>query len=218
MVAFGKPMTPRKLFVAGATGATGQLVVSLATEQGLEVVAHQRPKPGRLATANTAVFSLLDTAALKAALGGCTTVLQLIGTTRQRFASGDTYETSDIGTTRALVEAGREAGVDHLVLLSSAGAGHPLGAYLRSKAAAERLVQASTLPWTIFRPSSFISDSQKPPPAFAALTRALGLRRFEPIELPLLARGLVRSAKERAPLETVLEGNALFAWVNPASR
>lgn len=213
-----QPMRARKLFVAGASGATGRLVVALATEQGLEVVAHLRPKPGRLPSANTAIFSLSDTEALKAALRGCTTVLQLIGTTRQRFASGDTYETSDIGTTRALVGAGREAAIDHVVLLSSAGAGYPLGAYLRSKAAGERLVQTSSLPWTIFRPSAFISDSQKPPPAFAALTRALGLRRFEPIALPLLARGLVRSAKERAPLETVLEGNALFAWVNPASR
>lgn len=211
-------MTPRKLFVAGASGATGRLVVSLAAGQGLDVLAHQRPKPGRVAGAGTAVFELSDTEALKQALQGRTTVLQLIGTTRQRFASGDTYETSDVGTTRALLEAGREAGVDHVVLLSSAGAGYPLGAYLRAKADAERLVQEGGIPWTIFRPSAFISDTQKPPAAFAALTRALGLRRFEPIPLPSLAFGLVRSAKERAPLGTVLEGAALFAFVSPASR
>ena len=63
------------------------------------------------------------------------------------------------------------------------------------------------------------AKSVKPEPAaFAALTRALGLRRFEPIPLPSLAFGLVRSAKERAPLGTVLEGAALFAFVSPASR
>jgi uncharacterized protein YbjT (DUF2867 family) len=211
-------MTPRKLFVAGASGATGRQVVSLATEQGLDVLAHLRPKPGRVPGPKTAVFSLSDSEALKAALRSCTTVLQLIGTTRQRFASGDTYESSDVGTTRALVDASRQVGIDHVVLLSSAGAGYPLGAYLRSKAEAEQVVKSGTIPWTIFRPSAFISESQKPPAAFAALTRALGLRRFEPIPLALLAQGLVRSAKERAPLEAVLEGNALFAWVNPASR
>jgi uncharacterized protein YbjT (DUF2867 family) len=211
-------MTPRKLFVAGASGATGRQVLSLAAQEGLDVVAHLRPKLGRTAGAGTAVFELSDTEALRRALQGRTTVLQLIGTTRQRFAAGDTYETSDVGTTRALVEAGRAAGVDHLVLLSSAGAGFPLGAYLRAKADAELLVRKSGIPFTIFRPSAFISDTQKPPAAFGALTRALGLRRFEPISLSSLASGIVRSAKERAPLDTVLDGAALFAFVSPASR
>jgi uncharacterized protein YbjT (DUF2867 family) len=211
-------MTPRKLFVAGATGATGLLVTSLAAEQGLDVLAHVRPKPGRLSSPGTAVFALSDRGALKSALQGCTTVLQLIGTTRQRFAAGDTYESSDIGTTRALVEASQATGVDHLVLLSSAGAGFALGAYLRAKAAAEQLVQTSGIPWTVFRPSAFISETQKPPAGVATLTRVLGLRRFEPIPLPLLAGGLVRSARERAPLQTVLEGAALFAFASPASR
>ncbi len=210
-------MTPRKLFVAGASGATGRLVVSLAREQGLPVLAHLRPKPGRLADDRTAVFELEDSAALRAALEGCTTVLQLIGTTRQRFSSGDTYERSDIGTTRALVEAAEKVGVDHLVLLSAVGAGYPLGAYLRAKAAAEALVKGSKLPWTIFRPSAFLGEGQTTPSALAALTRVLGLRRFEPIPLALLGRALVRSAKERAPLGTVLEGAALFAFASPAS-
>jgi uncharacterized protein YbjT (DUF2867 family) len=211
-------MTPRKLFVAGASGATGRLVVALANEQGLDVLAHLRPKPGRSPGPGKAVFELSDNAALQRALVGRTTVLQLIGTTRQRFAAGDTYETSDIGTTRALLLGARAAGVDHFVLLSAVGAGFPLGAYLRAKAEVERLVREGGIAWTVFRPSAFISDTQKPPAAFGALTRALGLRRFEPIALPALAAGLVRSARERAPLETVLEGGALFAFVSPASR
>lgn len=211
-------MTPRRLFVAGASGATGKQVVSLATEQGLQVVAHRRPKPGRTSDARSALFELSDGEALRAALTGCTTVLQLIGTTRARFAQGDSYESSDVGTTRALVEAARKAGADHFVLLSSAGAGHPVGAYLRAKALAERLVKEGGVPWTIFRPSAFITETQGPPPGFAALTRLLGLRRFEPIPIEALARALLRSARERAPLETVVEGSTLFALASPASR
>ncbi len=211
-------MRPRKIFIAGATGATGQKVVPLALAEGLDVLAHVRPKPGRVADARTAVFELSDTRALVEALRGCTTVLQLVGTVRRRFATGDTYETSDVGTTRALVDAGQKAGIDHLVLLSSAGAGYPVGAYLRAKAAAERLVQRGGLPWTIFRPSAFVSETHHPPRGFAAFTRALGLRRFQPIPLASLAFGLVRSARERAPLGVVLEGAELFRWVSPASR
>ncbi|MGO8968827.1 MAG: SDR family oxidoreductase [Myxococcaceae bacterium] len=211
-------MRPRKLFIAGSSGATGRQVMALAVASGLDVVAHLRPKPGRRPDTQHAVFELSDTEALVAALRTRTTILQLIGTVRRRFASGDTYETSDIGTTRALVDAGREAGVDHLVLLSSAGAGYPIGAYLRAKAATEQLVQASSVPWTIFRPSAFQSDEQQPPRGFALLTRALGLRRFQPMPLSWLARGLLRSAQERAPLGTILEGAELFGWVNPTSR
>ncbi len=211
-------MRPRKVFIAGSSGATGKLVVPLAQAEGLDVLAHLRPKLGRVADRQQAVFELSDRAALLAALRDCTTILQLIGTVRSRFAAGDTYETSDVGTTRALVDAGREAGVDHLVLLSSVGAGHPIGAYLQAKAAAEKLVVESGLPWTVFRPSAFQSEERQPPAGFALLTRLPGLQRFRPIPLQGLARGLVRSAKERAPLGAVLEGTALFAWINPASR
>jgi uncharacterized protein YbjT (DUF2867 family) len=211
-------MTPRRLFIAGSGGATGRLVVALAEKRGIPFLAHLRPKPGRVAGPGQALFELSERPTLLAALRGCSTVLQLIGTMRQRFASGDSYERSDVGTTRALVDAAREAGVDHLVLLSSVGAGRPLGAYLRAKAAAEALVLASGIPWTVFRPSAFLGEERRPPPGMLTLTRALHLRRWEPIPLLRLAEGLVRSAVERAPLETVLEGEALFSWVTPSSR
>lgn len=211
-------MTPRRLFVAGSSGATGRLVVNLAGSLAIPCIAHVRPKPGRIPGPGQVVFELSDRPALVAALQGCTTVLQLIGTMRSRFASGDTYETSDVGTTRALVEAAREAGVDHLVLLSSVGAGRPVGAYLRAKAAAESLVRGSGISWTIFRPSAFVGEGRHPPPGFASLTRLLGLKRYQPIPLETLAGGLLRSAVERAPLGTVLEGEALWEWVTPSSR
>ena len=108
--------------------------------------------------------------------------------------------------------------MDHVVLLSSVGAGYPLGAYLRAKAVAEALVRESGIPWTLFRPSAFVDEHRRPPPGFDTLTRVLGLKRYQPMPLPLLARGLLRSAAERAPLEAVLEGSALWSWVSPSSR
>ncbi|MCI0572047.1 MAG: SDR family oxidoreductase, partial [Myxococcaceae bacterium] len=149
----------RQLFVAGATGATGRNVMRLALERGTPVVAHVRSRSAQSGPAASwprkAVLELADAPALVEAMRGCTTVLQLIGTMRKRFSSGDTYETSDIGTTRQLVAAAKSAGVDHLVLLSSMGAGRPVGAYLKAKAEAERLVRESGLAWTIVRPPAF---------------------------------------------------------------
>ena len=128
-----------------------------------------------------AVLELADAPALETALsgaggaGGCTTVVQLIGTMRKRFSTGDTYETSDIGTTQQLVDAAKKTGVDHLVLLSSVGAGSPMGAYLQAKARAEAIVRESGIPFTIFRPSAFVGEGHRPPPGMKLLTRALGL-------------------------------------------
>src|SRR4051812_465786 len=115
-------MKPRKVFVAGATGATGKVLVPMGFARGLPPVPHVRPKSAANAHPRAVVVDLADAKALAQAMSGCTSVISLIGTMRHRFAQGDTYETSDIGTTRQLVAAARAVGVDHFLLLSSVGA------------------------------------------------------------------------------------------------
>ncbi|MBZ4423173.1 SDR family oxidoreductase [Myxococcus sp. RHSTA-1-4] len=211
---------PRRLFVAGATGATGRTVMRQALARGVEVTAHVRPKSASSELAREwprkAVVELSDGETLVETLRGHSTVLQLIGTMRKRFASGDTYETSDIGTTRQLVEAAKRAGVDHFVLLSSVGAGRPVGAYLKAKAEAERLVRESGLPYTVLRPPAFEGEYHQPIPLLRVLTRLPPLRGLHPIRLEQLAAVLLRVAERRAPLGTVLEGDSLWAEVAAA--
>ena len=201
---------PRRLFVAGATGATGRVLVRLAREAGSPVVPQVRPKSAARAPEQARIVDLADHAALVGALSDCTTVLQLIGTTRRRFSTGDTYEASDVGTTRQLVDAAHEAGVDHLVLLSSVGAGRPRGAYLKAKSQAEALVRASGLDWTIFRPSMFVGEEHEPPRLVVALADRLAPAKYRPIRVAQLARALLHAGLARAPLQAVLEGRALW--------
>ena len=205
----------RGLFLAGSTGAVGGTMLQLARSMGIDLLAHARPRPGREEPApDMLVFDLQDREALVHALAGRTTVIQCIGTMRKRFKSGDTYETSDVGTTRLLVEAAREAGsVDHLVLLSSVGAGSPVGAYLKAKAEAERLVRESGIPWTVFRPSAFDGAGHKVPPGASWVANALGLSRYRPIRVDALAASMLGVACARAPLGEVLEGELLWAQV-----
>jgi uncharacterized protein YbjT (DUF2867 family) len=148
---------------------------------------------------------------------GCTTVVQLIGTMKKRFASGDTYETSDVGTTRRLVEVAKEVGVEHLVLLSSVGAGNPMGAYLQAKAKAEALVRDSGLAFTIARPSAFADREGQSFPGVRAVTKALGLSKYRPITLAELASALLHVAQQKAPLGVALEGDALWRVVDAAA-
>lgn len=208
------------LFVAGSTGAVGRTVVRLAAGKGIRLVPHVRPRRAARGPLDprAAVFELSDARALEQALRGCTTVLQLIGTRRSRFASGDTYETSDVDTTRFLVEGARAAGIRHLVLLSSLGTGHPVGPYLQAKARAERLATESGVPYTIVRPSAFVGEGHPPIPGMATLTRLPGLRGLRPIRVEQLAAALLHVALEKAPLGTILEGESLWRQVEAAER
>jgi nucleoside-diphosphate-sugar epimerase len=151
-----------RVFVAGATGATGVVLVPRLRARGHTVIPHVRP-----ATAarhplgqdpGAAVLDLADGAALDRALAGCDAVVSLVGTMRERFSTGDTYAASDVGTTRLLVEAARRVGAARFVLLSSYGAGGA-GPYLQAKGDAERIVQEGGLTWTLVRPSALVSPT-----------------------------------------------------------
>lgn len=205
------------LFIAGATGAVGSVVVPLAEARGLSVRPQVRPASADKLQHPSRVVLALDAPELPGAMAGCTTVVQLIGTVRKRFASGDTYETSDIGTTRSLVEAARQAQVRHFVLLSSAGAGRPVGAYLKAKARAEALVRESGLPFTILRPSAFEDREGQWMPGLRAVTRALGLKALQPIRMAELGGAIVQVAADGGPTG-VLEGASLWAVVEAAAR
>ena len=181
----------------------------LAAARGVELIAQARPRPGRVADERLRLFELTDAAALDQALAGRTTILQVVGTTRRRFAAGDTYESSDVGTTRLLIEAARRTAIDHVVLLSSVGAGRPAGAYLRAKAEAEALVTASGLAGTIFRPSFFVGEGHRAPPVIGSLLGVLSAR-YRPVPVADLAAALLQVACARSPLG-VLEGADLQA-------
>jgi uncharacterized protein YbjT (DUF2867 family) len=204
-------LRPRRIFVAGSTGAVGQRVVALAAARGLSLLAHARPRPDRAAPEGAVVFALEDHAALVQALQGCTTVLQLVGTMKKRFASGDTYASSDVATTEQLVRAANEAGVDHVVLLSSVGAGRPVGAYLAAKARAEAVVRSGGVPFTIVRPSSFQGGGHEAPPGLGAVSRVPGLDALRPIAIDALAAALLHVASRRAPLGAIVDGEVLHA-------
>ena len=208
-------MKKRRVFVAGSTGAVGRTVVRLAAEAGLDVLAHARPKPGR---EGAHVFELGETRALDAALRSRTTVMQLVGTMRKRFDGGDSYASSDVGTTRLLVEAAQRVGVDHVVLLSSAGASRWMGPYLAAKAEAEALVRASGVPFTIVRPGFFEGEGHAAPPLSGAVSSVLGAWSFRPIAVADVARALLRIAVERAPLGRVVEGRELHALARELDR
>jgi uncharacterized protein YbjT (DUF2867 family) len=206
-----------RLFLAGATGAVGAIVLPLAEREGHAVVPHVRPQSAAKTPLarhpNACVADLGDTAKVADAMRGCGAAVCLVGTMRSRFAQGDSYATSDVGAVRDLVAAAKAAGVPRVVLLSSLGAGG-MGAYLRAKGEAERLVTGSGLAFAIARPGAFASPEGAPEGlhggrAFPGFGKALfaglgavGLRdfshRYGPMPLDVLAKALLRAADGRA--------------------
>ena len=154
-----------KIFIGGATGATGQEVVRHGRNKATLVV-HVRPKSVDKYRAQQpdgpepAVFDLADAEALSTAMNGCEAVISCIGTMAKRFGSGDTYASSDIGANRALVEAAQAAGVSHFVLMGSWGTKRGPGPYFAAKRQIEQIVRDSGLAWTLLRPSALVGNGR----------------------------------------------------------
>src|SRR5688500_12944621 len=128
------------LLVTGGTGNIGSRVVRLLREAGRDIrILTRHPR-----SAEPGIQHVVgDTVAghgLAAPLEGVDVVLHLAG-----GAKGDGV------AAQHLAAAAREAGVQHLVLISVIGADRmPIG-YFRAKAQAERVIAESGVPYTVLR-------------------------------------------------------------------
>lgn len=154
-----------KLLVFGATGGTGQALLSQALEQGHEVTAFVR-NPAALTGRDGLTIvggELTDVAAVEAAVSGQEAVLSALGS-----RGGQSAPVSD--GTKVIVEAMSKAGVRRLVYVTSFGVGDSLeqmgwfarnvvaGMMLKNVLAAKELeeqaIMKSGLDWIIARPGS----------------------------------------------------------------
>ena len=128
------------ILVTGGTGTLGRPTVALLRSAGHDVrVLSRTPGPDRL------IGDLTSGAGLPEALSGVTTVLHLATTAGSK----------DVTQTRRLIDAARDAGVQHLVYISIVGVDVVPYPYYRAKLASERVIEQSGLPHTILRASQF---------------------------------------------------------------
>lgn len=217
--------TRRRLFVAGATGFLGRALAAQDPEEhGVDLVLQARPgSRGRKhleGDERLREVDLEDRDALEGALRECDAVIQLIGSRKKRFDEIGDYEAVDYGTTATLVGAARRTGIDHFVMVSSVGAGRPVGAYLKWKKKAEDVVRDSGIAATVTRPGWLGGDKEFPDRAgfegAGAFLRgfsdtplsgwALDLR---PMNVQLVAKVHLRIVRDREPLG-VVKGRGLW--------
>jgi uncharacterized protein YbjT (DUF2867 family) len=130
------------ILVTGGTGTLGRHVVAGLRDAGEPVrLLSRRPGP------DTVVGDLRTGAGLAEAVRGVATVVHC--------ATGRRYRKIDVAGTRRLLAAARSADVGHMVYVSIVGVDRVPFGYYRAKLEAERLVEASGIPWTILRATQF---------------------------------------------------------------
>jgi uncharacterized protein YbjT (DUF2867 family) len=132
-----------KIVVIGGTGLIGSKTVAILRQRGHEVVA---------ASPNTGVNTITGEG-LKQAMAGTQVVIDLANSPSfEDKAVLQFFETSG----RNLLAAEATAGVRHHVALSIVGTDRPDNGYFRAKAAQEKLIKASGIPYTIIRSTQFM--------------------------------------------------------------
>ena len=132
-----------KIIVLGGTGLIGSKVVKLLRADGHEVVAAS-PSQG---------LNSITGEGLTEALTGAQVVLDVTNSPSfEDKAVLEFFETS----TRNVLAAETKTGVGHHVALSIVGTDRlPASGYLRAKMAQEKLIKASSIPYTIVRATQF---------------------------------------------------------------
>ena len=165
-----------KILITGGTGFVGWHVVRAALKAGHTVVSLSRGvqfKDHAYPVSNVKV-DLVRPQGLGEALHEVDAVVHAAGILREE--ENQNFERAHVGATENLVEACREAGVGKIVLMSALGARKSSDSgYLLTKFEAEEVVQASDIPFTIFRPSLVFGDGDR------LVSHLIRLLRYSPV-------------------------------------
>ena len=143
-----------KIAITGGTGFIGRHLAQRLASEGVEVVLVARSDREELNGRGMAFVAsdLSDPAVLQAAFAGCDAVAHCAGINRE--LKNQTYQRVHIDGTSNVISAARGAGVKKVALMSFLRARPNCGsAYHESKWAAEELIRASGLDFTIIRAS-----------------------------------------------------------------
>lgn len=237
----------KRILVAGATGLVGRAVVELLaarTDDDIDVQALVR-RPGSLPR------ELLDSGRVReiefgcargdyARIAGgdlrCDVVICCIGTTMRTAGSKEKFVAVEHEIPVRLAAALAAGGGRSFALVSSHGAGSPMGFYLDTKARAEKDVQTHGIASVVIaRPSLLLGPRAEfrpgeraailmAVPVMKVLQAATGrritaLNNLEPIPAEQVARRLIQmSVDQPKPGLTILEGESLTRQVAPHSR
>ncbi|ABA87283.1 NAD-dependent nucleoside diphosphate-sugar epimerase/dehydratase [Syntrophotalea carbinolica DSM 2380] len=194
-----------RVFVTGATGFVGHEVIRQLLAAGHRPVCLVRPgSEGKLPPAVDEIREgdVTRPESLRGALAGCEAVVHLVGIIREYPRQKVTFDRLHRQATAHMLSAAKAQKVQRFVLMSSNGAeAEGSTAYYRSKWKAEQLLKASSLDWTIFRPSVMYGAEDNFCTLLASMVRILpvvpvfgdGCYRIAPVAVQDVAATIVAS-------------------------
>lgn len=193
-----------RVFVTGATGFVGRALIQALRAEGFPVRCLVRRGSERdlrgLEAIERVEGDVQAVESLEEGMAGCDAVIHLVGIIREYPARGVTFERVHVDGTANVIRAATAAGVRRYLHMSALGtASTARSRYHRTKWAAEELVRASVLPWTIFRPSVIYGRGDGFVSLLAKMVRRLPV-------VPVIGEG--RQKLQPVPVEQVAEGFA----------
>lgn len=199
----------KTVLVIGGSGFIGSALVQRLSQSGCRVLiptrnpAQIRPALRSLPQVEYRQADVHDPVSLLNLMEGRDAVINLVGILQGSPAD---FQRAHVELTGKIVSACEQAGVPRYLHMSALGA-DPAGPshYQRSKAAAEVLVRASALSWTIYRPSVVFGEGDHFLNLFARLLRyspflplAGATTRFQPVWVEDVAKAFVAGVERQA--------------------
>lgn len=200
----------RSIVVLGGSGFVGRALVARLLAQGdrVRVLSRSADTRGRIpAGADIQIGDVFDAAFLRDAFRGTDVVINLVGILNERGDDGSGFRKVYVELAETTLAAMKNVGVRRLLQMSALHAGDGESHYLKARGVAEALVRASSLDWTLFRPSVIAGPGDGLFCRFAQLLRfAPGLpigranARFQPVWVGDVVEAFVRALDDDATI------------------
>lgn len=209
-------MAGQKIFVTGGGTFLGDQIAAALLAEGAEVTLLVRPgaeaRIGALAArVRWFVGDVWEPSSLRGRARGHQAVIHTVGSLTAEPARGLTYSTLNFISARNVANMCVNAGVGHMVLMSSARAPWINADYIRAKREAEVYLDRVGLRRTIIRaPLTYVRGARRNP-LFALLSllgafpplSMLGLSGIKPMPIDVLARGVARITLDPAATQPI---------------
>ena len=187
-------LVPTQAFAAATVLPVAAVGAALITQHGLDM------QPCPWCVLQRVIFLGIALAALAGVIRGCDAVINLVGVLHDARGSRG-FDAAHVELARKVAAACKANGVRRVLHMSAlAAAPDAPSSYLRSKGTAERLVLASGLDVTVFRPSVIFGPEDSFLNLFAGLARMLPVlalacpnARFQPVFVEDVAAAFVRA-------------------------
>lgn len=198
-------MSPRCVFITGATGYLGRALIPGLLARGHQVTALTREHSASRvpAGARIVVGNALDASTYVEAIAPADTLVHLVGTPHPSPAKAASFSSVDLASVQSAVVAARGAGVRHFIYVSVAHPAPLMHSYIAARQAGEALIAASGIAATILRPWYVLGPHHRWP---IVLSPIYGLMRWLPAtRAGALRLGLVTLAQMVQALVSAVE-------------